>query len=80
MILKITKLVRNSRVDVRLGTLRHRTCAARVHGSDRPPTTLRMWVTAAFQAMAGALDGKTAYAKTKAFYRSSGFEWTRALS
>jgi len=39
-----------------------------------------MWVTAAFQAMAGALDGKTAYAKTKAFYRSSGFEWTRALS
>ena len=43
-------------------------------------TALRKHVIAAFQALAGAVDRKTAFAQTKAYYRSCGGAWARALS
>ena len=41
---------------------------------------LRARVAAAFRKMAGAVDARTAYRKTKEFYRSSGAAWTRCLN
>jgi len=41
---------------------------------------LRARVAAAFAKIASAVDARTAYARTKDFYRSSGAAWTRSLN
>lgn len=45
-----------------------------------PPTALRSRVTTAFQMMARATDPRTAFARTKMFYRSGAGEWARSLT
>lgn len=45
----------------------------------RPEPSLRARVVAAFRDANGR-DEKTAYARTKEWYRASGGEWTRGLS
>jgi hypothetical protein len=45
-----------------------------------PRINLTTRVSAAFRALAGGLGASAAYAQTKAFYRSGGGAWTRALS
>jgi len=73
--------VQDPRIDAQVGARGYRDTRSRSgRTADLPRTTPRMQVTAAFQAMAGGLDAKTAYAKTKAFYCSGGGEWTRGLS
>lgn len=73
--------VQDPRIDAQVGARGYHVTRWRsVRAADLPRTTTRMQVTAAFQAMAGGLDAKTAYAKTKAFYCSSGGEWTRGLN
>jgi len=42
--------------------------------------TLRGRVAAAFARIAGAVDARTAFRKTKDFYRSSGAAWTHFLN
>jgi len=42
--------------------------------------TLRSRVAAAFAKIAIAVDARTAYARTKDFYRSSGAAWIRSLN
>jgi len=44
------------------------------------PLTLRLRVAAAFARIAGAVDARTAFRKTKDFYRSSGAAWTHSLN
>jgi hypothetical protein len=39
-----------------------------------------MRVAEAFRAMAHGADPRTAFAQTKAFYRTGGGDWTRALT
>lgn len=71
------KLARHPHPSPRLRARRRDTGSARVHASGPARTTLRTRVGAAFQAMAHGVHATTAQAHTKAFYRSSGFEWTR---
>ena len=41
---------------------------------------LRARIAAAFRKIARGVDERTAYARTRRFYRSSGAAWARALS
>lgn len=59
---------------------RHETRTARMRRARRPRTTPRMRVAEAFRAMAHGVDPRTAFGQAKAFYRTGGGEWTRALS
>ena len=43
-------------------------------------TKIRRRVAEAFRRMARAADGKSAYASTVRFYRSSGQPWTKQLA
>lgn len=58
----------------------HETRGARFHASRRTRTTRRMTLLEAFQTMAHGVEPKTAFGQTKAFYRTSIGEWSRALS
>ena len=49
-------------------------------GRKSPGTALRSRVTAAFRAMARATDPRTAFSRTKMFYRSGTGEWARSLT
>jgi hypothetical protein len=64
----------------RARTGRHDARTARVRRSRGARSTLRMRVAEAFRAMAHGVDPRTAFGQTKAFYRTGGGEWTRALS
>ena len=64
----------------RARTGRHDARTARNRRSRQARSTLRMRVAEAFRAMAHGVDPRTAYGQTKAFYRTGGGKWTRALS
>lgn len=74
------KTARHPQPAARARTGRHDTRTARIRRSRRPRSTPRMRVAEAFRAMAHGADPRTAFAQTKAFYRTGGGDWTRALT
>ena len=74
------KTARYPQPSARARTGRHDTRTAPIRRSRIPRSTPRMHVAEAFRAMAHGADPRTAFARTKAFYRTGGGDWTRALT
>jgi len=64
----------------RTGKVRTLASSTRSTRRNRPESKLRTKVAAAFRKLGNGVDRKTAYERTKAWYRLSGSDWARCLS